>query len=412
MRLFLGFSLAISAVIALSSLLSAGLVQREVFVEICELVAERFYEDSQQLQDWGQSCIHEQARRMPLWTSRRDFLRRAQQSLDSLGVSHLNIYSPPERRRLWQGEASETGIRARFVEGELVIYKLLSGSPAEAAGLQVGDRLLQLNSRPVYSSWQAETHPGLYRIQRGKDLHDIQVEVAELKVDDSPYLVSLDSQAAVLRISSFRSEYFKRQDWLNLVEQLGSYSKLVIDIRGNLGGNFVAMLRALSPFFCEGTEVGSIRQPRWPETQQAWSLKDSLDEFEQLDQLSLHSVIFLKTFSDYGCFKGPVTVLMDSETKSVAEIFAQSFYLRNLSRVWGVSTAGDVILSVWYGLHRLGPGYSLSIPEALFETPEALRLEGRGVWPQRMLFYELAEALQGQDSWVLRALEPMESKAP
>ncbi len=388
----------------LSPHLTTALVHKEVFRDICHLVEERFYQSSEELRQWGREC-HQAALMLPRWSSRDEFIQSVQNHLNQMRVSHLDIYSPPERKRVWEGQGLDTGIRARWVEGALVVFEVLEGSPAERVGVRPGDWLKILNGEPLTSAWTAETQSGVYGLRRGAESLSLNILAEELKVDSQPTLKEIAPQAGLLRISSFRSEYFLKEHWLELISQLPQFDHLVIDVRGNLGGNFVALLRGLSPFFCEPTRVGYILQPRWPEQESAWVMLDEADDFVQLEQLGYHQKIALETFADYGCYKGKVTVLMDSWTKSVAEIFAQSFFLRDRTRVWGTATSGDVVLAVWYGLERLGSGYSLSIPEAVFETIYGLHLEGRGVWPEQTLFYEFVEAVQGQDSWLLRALE-------
>ena len=72
-------------------------------------------------------------------------------------------------------------------------------------------------------------------------------------------------------------------------------------------------------------------------------------------------------------------------------------------------TAGDVVLATWYGLRLLGPGYSISIPEATYLTEKGELLEGTGVFPSRELQYVISDAEQGNDSCDLRdplATEP------
>ena len=52
----------------------------------------------------------------------------------------------------------------------------------------------------------------------------------------------------------------------------------------------------------------------------------------------------------------------------------------------------------------MGPGFSVSIPEAVFLTPEQEELENRGVAPQREIYYDLKTALAGKDTFIEEAL--------
>jgi hypothetical protein len=59
-------------------------------------------------------------------------------------------------------------------------------------------------------------------------------------------------------------------------------------------------------------------------------------------------------------------------------------------------------LGVWYELEKLGPGYSISIPEAYFQDTKGGMYEGVGVEPDRLLHYEISDLVLGKDSWLQR----------
>jgi C-terminal processing protease CtpA/Prc len=218
----------------------------------------------------------------------------------------------------------------------------------------------------------------------------------------NPTLTAMDRTTGVLEIPSFRSEFFEKPDWQKIASELPSYRNLIVDIRENSGGNFVAMLRALSTFYCRGKFIGRLVQPRKSKPVKPAMDDDTADDY-QISELDQFSEIGLKTFPDYGCYKGRVTVLISSETSSTAEIFAESFMSSGRGRVWGQPSSGDVVLAIWYLLPSLGPGYSVSVPEATYISNSGHELEGHGVWPQRELYYDLKLALQGKDSWIVQA---------
>ena len=162
------------------------------------------------------------------------------------------------------------------------------------------------------------------------------------------------------------------------------------------------MLRALSTFMCTERSAGQVVQPRKNLPDKKF-LIDDLSDAVQIKELESHRNIGLRTYKGYGCFNGRVTVLVSSDTSSVSEIFASVMVHRPRSRVWGQPTAGDVLLAVWYDLPLLGPGYSFSIPEAEYITPDNVQLEGRGVLPQNELYFDLKIARTGKDEWIEKA---------
>lgn len=377
-------------------------VHRAAWANICDLVGEKFYQDDQTLEDWTKSCLKE-ASSVPWWWSRTEVLDHIQYKLNELEVSHLTVFDPEEDRRLWRGEAVDSGLRLWPIENHWVVSRVIPGSAADQADIQPGDELLSLDGEPVSSAWEAETSAGTFRFQRGEKEFNVRLVPTTLLIDRAPQLLAIRPGVGWIEISSFRGEYFKEDEWRKITSQFSQYKQLIVDLRDNAGGNLVAMLRALSPFFCSSQIVGTLSQPR-RQVEKGPPPPDNLDDMAQLNFLEKYQTVPLKSFENYGCYRGLVTVLTNSGTASVSEIFAHAMIDRPQSRVWGRPSAGDVLIATWYFLPALGPGYSLSIPEAVYLTNKGESLEGGGVWPQQSLEYVLSEALQGKDSWLLRAV--------
>ncbi|MCB0362586.1 MAG: hypothetical protein KDD35_07685, partial [Bdellovibrionales bacterium] len=324
---------------------------------------------------------------------------RIQVQLNGLGVSHANIFSPIEDRRLWKGQGRENGLVVRHIEEKYVVTKVLANSPASRAGLMAGDIVEKFSGEEVYSTSQLNYQSGFIVLRRGQKLVRAFLQPAEIKVDFGPSLRPLNSAVGILEITSFREAYFDKAKWKKIINQLASFSIIIIDLRGNGGGNFVSVLRALSPFFCEPTQIGRLVLPRKDQKVRGY-LEDNMDARYQFGLLEKYGAVDLITYSGYGCFRGPVTILISFGTASAAEVFTYAFNKRAQSRIWGEPTSGDVLLAVWYFLPFLPRGFSISVPEAIFLAFDGVNLEAGGVWPHRILLYRLAEALRGSDSWI------------
>jgi len=375
---------------------------RDAFRQICDLTADHFYRDDARLEKWVHEC-NRRAAVIPTFAGTARVLAAIQDMMNIMEVSHFSIYSPVEDKRLWKGESVDTGIRSRYVEDRLIVYRVLKDSAAARAGVQAGDDILQIEGATQLTPWGAQHRSGIFSLRRyGQSLH-IQVEAETYVMDQTPHFTRLDAHTALLEISSFRSDFFERKFWQHFVAQFSGFAHVIVDVRENSGGNFVAMLRALSTFQCAGHKAGQILQPR-KDLPVKVSYDDELSDDLQLQELDRFRSLGLVTYGDYGCYRGRVTVLIGPETSSVAEIFAHDFLSRPNSRVWGLPTAGDVLLAVWYDLPALGTGFSVSIPEAIYLTPDHKQLENQGVWPQRELHYDLKSSLAGRDGWIDQAL--------
>lgn len=375
----------------------------QAFLQACDLVIKKYFQQDQNLEKWASEC-REEAQSLRLWRAREGSFIGLRQALHSMEVSHLDVYNPVEEGRMWKGQDRETGIRTRWIEDRFVVVDLIEGGPGAKSGVLLGDVVLAIDGSPIRSSWSIQKEAGKYTLLRGDQEFELEISTEPLQIDEGPTLNSMGSQLGYLKVTSFRGEYFEDQAWRKLARKFDPFDRLIVDLRGNPGGNFVAMMRALSVFICQPMLVGSLELPQRP-TPGVLSLPNNMNELDQIELLQKVSRLDLVTFEGYPCYKGEVRVLVDSQSASVTEIFAEALRTSDKSKVYGQATAGDVVLAVWYALPLFGPGFSLSIPEALFVTPEGESLEGIGVWPDQVLDYQLGEALQGKDSFVLRAME-------
>jgi hypothetical protein len=227
-----------------------------------------------------------------------------------------------------------------------------------------GSHLALFDSTETAAIWEGENHP-------------------------PPSVSDLGGGIKLLRIPTFRWQAFR--DWNQTLSQLKKNAvasavtgraKLMIDLRGNNGGSFVALVQALSPFLCSSPEIGRLVSPQLENRGDAPAQLVNSLEHDPLQQLIGHQrEVKLARFNEYPCFKYQVVVLVDSRTRSVAEIFALTLARKGLAQVVGQRTAGEVVLAAWYDVPVLGKGVSVSIPEALFEDPRGQQIEGHGVTP-------------------------------
>ncbi len=177
------------------------------------------------------------------------------------------------------------------------------GSAAESAGVRAGDEITSVPGSEQVTPWGASRRSGKFGLRRRAKPLEIEVVARTLTMDLSPRLKDLGGQTGLLTLSSFRAEFFERKSWIALVKRLAEYRHLIVDVRENAGGSFVAMLRALSAFHCGDHLVGTIVQPR-----KTLPSKDALDDDpsdrHQIDLLSQYRSVGLRTFDGYGCFDG------------------------------------------------------------------------------------------------------------
>ncbi|WP_255490014.1 S41 family peptidase [Bdellovibrio sp. KM01] len=363
---------------------------------VCDLVLDKIYLPNKEISQWHRQCMQRSQMVTP-YTKKNLILRDINNTLSTLQVSHLEIYDAPEVRGIWKGEVKETGLSGEFVDSELVVFKVFPQSPAERLGFKKGDVIVTINGEQP-SSWAMESEAGDYQVHRGNDEFTLKLHPGVVKRDESMQITRVSDKMALLEVPSFRAEFFKDEKIKPIADELKKYRSVVIDLRNNAGGNFVAGLRFLSMFICEPTLVGRLEKPK--SNLGKAEMPDILNDEKQLEILEKSREVNLRTFRSANCFAGSLKVLVDGRTSSVAEMVGQALKEYKGAPLRGAPSRGQLLVGVWYPMDELAPGVQISIPEALYISGKGHRIEGHGVQLDKVLYYNLPQMQAGIDSWV------------
>jgi C-terminal processing protease CtpA/Prc len=346
--------------------------------------------------------------------SRRALIYLANERLSALRVSHLAAYVPDETNSMWTGESVDTGARARLVDGEVVVTRTIPRSPAARAGVRVGDLVVAVEGVPVPDAFDLEHMTGVWEILRPDETRvflPVEAEVVQDRI--TPYWLTSQERPGfrVLRVPSFLPQAFDDDEWPRIRDEINDLhrrgEKLIVDIRGNQGGSFPAMLRVLGALKCDRSLVGWIYRGTPPRLEKSaigdfhsYEMIDALDAEPQLDLLKKNGAIALVPFQKGPCFEGPVGVLIDQGTGSVAEIFAQAMKERPRTTIGGWRSSGHVVMARWFQIAGLSPDYTVSIPVALYRSAKGEELESRGVSPDQLLTDNLKRWRSSRDPWI------------
>ena len=415
---------------------------RQAWSRVCNLVNQEMLppvdiHESRRFTEFVERCHIDMASETQLILKaddpKREFARRMTDRLSFFRISHLYVSAPRETVALWQGEAVDTGARAKLIDGEVVLVEVIPSSPAQLAGLRAGDLVISVDSQPLSESSEVQSASGVWEILRanpnsvsnqrsasGSDAHlslaeksslsgsrmSVPVLARPLQIPLTPSLWRLRSGTAYMRIPSFLPQAFEGESWQEMLVALAelsrSRSSLIVDIRRNAGGSFPAALRAISALRCEPNLVGWVHRGFVPSIDEAgnYALPDDLSAQIQLERLSRDGALSLVSHRQELCFSGPIWLLMDEETASVAEIFAQAMKERPRTKVLGWPTAGQVVMARWFELDSIGPGFNLVLPVARYESAKGQSLERRGVRPDVELIRDLSSVQRWGDPWL------------
>ena len=214
------------------------------FVEIC-------LEESEQDVDRALSM-------RKFMSPKRALIEILNQRLSAIRISHLGAYAPNETVALWTGESVDTGARGRIVDGEIIVTRVLPGSASEKSGLTAGDLVVAVDGNPIQDPDELREASGFWEIIRPDETRvNVLIRAEVFQESLVPRWVESQEKKGirVLRIPSFLAQAIESDEWTRIQDEIIEMQKrgdrLVIDIRGNGGGSFPAMLRVLGTLKCD-----------------------------------------------------------------------------------------------------------------------------------------------------------------
>lgn len=372
-------------------------VYLQVYGDICQTVYDNIYIGKKSLTKWFDECLQSK-NNLPLFLNEKIFVQQVREDLEKIKVSHLGINTPIENKIMWQGLRTETGIESVGINGRYFVFENLN----KEVDIRFGDQIVSINGDSNINWEKVKFRGGLYRIRRNNQILEIRVTKKEIKIDSKPRLVDLGDKNGLLLISSYRPEFFEQQEIIHLSTRLSEFNHVIVDLRKNLGGNVVAMLRSLSSFICDQQLIGILGKENEGVPNNFFD--DDLSDELHFNLIQKNRTVGLKTFPTYQCFKGKVSVLVSESTGSVAEIFAQAIKATGRGQVIGEVTSGQVLLAVWYPIDVLREGFTLSIPIANYYDTNKVSYEGLGVEPDQYIYFAVEDMRAGVDTFIKTAL--------
>jgi carboxyl-terminal processing protease len=311
--------------------------------------------------------------------------------------NHLDPYSryvPPgaadaDRARR-TGEAG-TGMVVRRAGGALIVAELMPGSPAAAAGVRVGDRLVSVDDAPVagedadtVQSWLSgdEGSEVTLVLRRGPRTRTLVLERA---VTVPETVVSARAgPVLVLKVSGFNRDTDQRFGQA-LTEGLGGpagrgVKGLVVDLRGNRGGLLRQAVSATDLLLRQGVVATTSGRDKRADHEWRASGGDVADG-------------------------RPVVVLVDGRSASAAEIMAAALADQGRAVVVGSSTLGKGLVQT---VVNLPDGGELFVSWSRVLAPAGWPIQTLGVLPQVCTSLG-QDAMMRQLEALDRGVQPMEA---
>ena len=276
------------------------------------------------------------------------------------------------------------------------IVTVLPSSPAEAAGLLPGDRIIKVNGESVsdlgyqMAVSQIQGEGGSYvelNVLRGSNPaveHTFYIErkvLSETTVSFRMY----DEKIGIIRIMEFsRTTPTGVKNAVESLKKSGA-ERLVFDVRSNPGGDLDGVCETLDYLLPEGPIVRLVD-------------KNGKEELRS---------------SEAGSIDMPMVVLINSNTASAAELFAKALWDYQKATLVGTTTFGK---GTAQSILRLPDNSAVAISTHTYYPPYSDNYDGVGVKPD--VEVELSENAQGmniyqlpdsEDAQLLRGVEVLRS---
>lgn len=306
------------------------------------------------------------------YSSSQEAYRAIRDALKDLNDPYTRFLDPNEYAKLTDqttGELSGVGLQLTVDEetSSLTVVRPLEDSPADAAGIRAGDRILSIDNRPT-SLMDVEDAAKLLGGEEGsvvqlqlvrpnKGLFEVQLTRAQIEVPVLHYNVKTeaDLQVGYMRLDEFSSHAAEQMQ--AAIEDLEDQDidGFVLDLRGNPGGLLFASIDIARFFVPRGTIVRTV--DRQGGDRQYSANRTAITEL-------------------------PLVVLVDGYSASASEILAGALKDNDRATIVGSQTYGKGTVQ---SVHHLSDDSGLAVTISRYFPPSGVNINKNGIAPDIVL---------------------------
>lgn len=283
----------------------------------------------------------------------------------ALGDPYSEFFDPEEKRTFDQslaGEFSGVGIEITLENGILTVITPLVGSPAEAAGMRAGDRILfidgvstegkTLTDSALKIRGEIGTPVVLTVLREEGTIEDVTIVRDLIVIEPIQYEEKLDGSIAYIRILRFEPDTTAALDRALATFSLDTIDGIILDLRNNAGG-LMSEAIAVANRFVDRDHVVLITEDRLSGRRQYYSRGNLIRNV-------------------------PIAILINRGTASAAEILAGALRDNDMAILIGEKTYGK---GVFQQLIDFSDGSALKITAGEYFTPSGAVVHEMGITP-------------------------------
>jgi carboxyl-terminal processing protease len=339
--------LSLVAVIAAPALVGGFVIQdratrdgARLFDQVLSLVADRFVDTVEN------AALYEKA------------ARGLVQELDD---PYSELLTPKQLQRFSTnstGRYGGIGMRIEDQDGVITVVQVFPNTPAETAGIQEGDRIVQVDTAST-RGWTTEqvssallgtpgTQVSVRFVRPGvSEVISYRLTRATIHIPAVPYSLLLENKVGYIPLQSFNESAGEELE--STVDQMlksGAHG-IIIDLRGNPGGILDQGLAVADIFLDGGHEIASVRGRGMMSQQFVAKGKPKMPNM-------------------------PLVVLVDGYTASASEIVAGALQDHDRALVVGTTSFGKGLVQTVFPLEG---GYALKLTTAKWFTPSGRSIQ-------------------------------------
>jgi carboxyl-terminal processing protease len=383
--------------------------RREVFEDVWKMIDEKYYDPSFNGVNW--STVHD--RYAPLIdkaTSDEEFYTLLKRMVGELRDAHTRFHTPRERRERKLDQGTSAGVTLYEVEGRTVVVSVDSSSEAARAGVEEGMLVRTVDGKPIEARLaEAQKTVGgssserAFKLRLYRKIIDgdpgttfalglarangtaLNVVLTRRIVSETATVSSrvLPSGFGYIRLSLWKSPVYK--DFKRALDRLKDTPGIIIDLRGNPGGEVNEVLRIAGYFFSERVSFGRF-----------------------INRSGKFIPLFTRPDDDR-VYNGAVAVLVNESSGSASEMFSGVLQENGRATVVGRQSCGCLLGIAKY--REVEGGGELAISELGYISPKGKKLEGNGVFPNEQVSLKIADLQRHRDAAVEEAEQQLKSTA-
>jgi len=260
-----------------------------------------------------------------------------------------------------EGEFSGVGIEISIKDKVLTVIAPLSGTPAEAAGIQAGDQILKIDGESTEGITLSEaamkirgeigTTVTLTVLHKDDTQEDIPVVRDKITVVALTSKLMDDDRIGYIHLSRFDSNVTLELDKALSSFDLNKLDGIILDMRNNPGGLLSAAISVSSRFVDKGVIVST--KSRISGDQNYYSSGNRIPDL-------------------------PIAILINGGTASAAEITAGAIRDHNMGILIGEQSFGKGVIQQ---LFNYNDGSALKLTIGEYKTPNGDTVQGVGLTP-------------------------------